>query len=67
MILTPVVSGVNFEPIRSAASAPAVTLASSRAYSAGTHEYVLVESGTLRLTEVWSGWLVLTTRPRSGC
>jgi len=39
----------------------------SRAYTAGTHEYVLVESGTLRLTEVWSGWLVLTTRRRSGC
>jgi hypothetical protein len=30
VILTPVVSGANFEPIRSAASAPAVTLASSR-------------------------------------
>jgi len=33
VILTPVVSGANFEPIRSAASAPAVTLASSRVAS----------------------------------
>jgi len=55
----PVVSGVNFERIRSARFCPAVTPASSRAYTAGTHEYVLVESGTLRLTAVWSGWLVL--------
>jgi hypothetical protein len=38
-----------------------------RHFCPAVHEYVLVESGTFRLTEVWSGWLVLTTRRRSGC
>jgi hypothetical protein len=46
---------------------PGTALVQSDTDTAGTHEYVLVESGTLRLTEVWSGWLVLTTRRRSGC
>lgn len=48
-ILTPVVPGVNFEWVRSelpAGSPPAVY----PAYAAGSHEYVVVESGRLRLT-----------------
>jgi len=44
VILTTVVSGVNFEPIRSAASAPAVTLASSRGFVREFRPQFLVSS-----------------------
>lgn len=48
-ILTPVVPGVNFELIRT--TLPARCDAGQfPAYATGSHEYVVVESGTLRLT-----------------
>jgi XRE family transcriptional regulator, regulator of sulfur utilization len=48
-ILTPVVPGVNFEWIRTTLP-PGCDAGQFPAYAAGSHEYVLVESGTLRLT-----------------
>jgi transcriptional regulator with XRE-family HTH domain len=47
-ILTPVVPGVNFEWIRTTLP-PGCDAGQFPAYAAGSHEYVLVESGTLRL------------------
>lgn len=49
VILTPVVPGVNFEWIRSTLP-PGCDAGQFPAYAPGSHEYVLVESGTLRLT-----------------
>ena len=49
VILTPVVPGVNFEWIRSTLP-PGCDAGQFPAYAAGSHEYVAVESGTLRLT-----------------
>jgi XRE family transcriptional regulator, regulator of sulfur utilization len=48
-ILTPVVPGVNFEWIRSTLP-PDCDAGRYPAYAPGSHEYVVVESGTLRLT-----------------
>ncbi|MDT0457054.1 XRE family transcriptional regulator [Streptomyces sp. DSM 41527] len=48
-ILTPVVAGVNFEWIRSVLP-PHCDAGEYPAYATGSHEYVFVESGTLRLT-----------------
>jgi transcriptional regulator with XRE-family HTH domain len=48
-ILTPVVPGVNFEWIRTTLP-PGCDAGSYPAYAAGSHEYVVVQSGTLRLT-----------------
>jgi quercetin dioxygenase-like cupin family protein len=48
-ILTPVVPGVNFEWIRTTLP-PGVDPGPFPAYAAGSHEFVVVESGTLRLT-----------------
>jgi transcriptional regulator with XRE-family HTH domain len=48
-ILTPVVPGVNFEWIRSTLP-PGCDAGQFPAYAAGSHEFVVVESGTLRLT-----------------
>ncbi|MGP3912908.1 helix-turn-helix domain-containing protein [Nonomuraea sp. 10N515B] len=48
-ILTPVVPGVNFEWIRTTLP-PGCDAGRFPAYAAGSHEYVAVESGTLRLT-----------------
>ncbi|MCO6005646.1 XRE family transcriptional regulator [Actinoallomurus purpureus] len=48
-ILTPVVPGVNFEWIRSALP-PGCDAGRFPAYAPGSHEYVVVESGTMRLT-----------------
>jgi XRE family transcriptional regulator, regulator of sulfur utilization len=48
-ILTPVVPGVNFEWIRTTLP-PGCDAGEFPAYAAGSHEYVLVQSGTLRLT-----------------
>lgn len=47
-ILTPVVPGVNFEWIRSTLP-PGCDAGQFPAYASGSHEFVLVESGTLRL------------------
>jgi transcriptional regulator with XRE-family HTH domain len=49
VILTPVVPGVNFEWIRSELP-PGCDAGQYPAYAAGSHEYVLIESGTLRIT-----------------
>lgn len=49
VILTPVVPGVNFEWIQSTLP-PGCDAGQFPAYAAGSHEYVVVESGTLRLT-----------------
>lgn len=49
VIVSPVVPGVNFEWIRSTLPA-GCDAGSFPAYASGSHEYVLVESGTLRLT-----------------
>ncbi|MFD0735228.1 helix-turn-helix domain-containing protein [Planotetraspora mira] len=49
VILTPVVPGVNFEWIRSTLP-PDCDAGRFPAYAPGSHEYVVVESGTLRLT-----------------
>jgi XRE family transcriptional regulator, regulator of sulfur utilization len=49
VILSPVVPGVNFEWIRSALP-PGCDAGQYPAYAGGSHEYVVVESGTLRLT-----------------
>jgi transcriptional regulator with XRE-family HTH domain len=49
VILSPVVPGVNFEWIRSTLP-PGCDAGQFPAYAAGSHEYILVESGTLRLT-----------------
>jgi transcriptional regulator with XRE-family HTH domain len=48
-ILTPVVPGVNFEWIRTTLPA-GCDAGQFPAYAPGSHEYVLAESGTLRLT-----------------
>ncbi|MFI7229776.1 helix-turn-helix domain-containing protein [Nonomuraea angiospora] len=48
-ILTPVVPGVNFEWIRTTLP-PECDAGRFPAYAPGSHEYVVVESGTLRLT-----------------
>ncbi|WP_116948736.1 helix-turn-helix domain-containing protein [Jiangella endophytica] len=48
-ILTPVVPGVNFEWVR-AELPPGSAPGEYPAYAAGSHEYVVVESGRLRLT-----------------
>ncbi|MEW9549798.1 helix-turn-helix domain-containing protein [Nonomuraea sp. NPDC050783] len=48
-VLTPVVPGVNFEWIRTTLP-PGCDAGPFPAYAAGSHEYVAVESGTLRLT-----------------
>jgi len=48
-ILTPVIPGVNFEWIRTTLP-PGVDPGPFPAYAAGSHEFVVVESGTLRLT-----------------
>ncbi|WP_214413635.1 helix-turn-helix domain-containing protein [Sphaerisporangium fuscum] len=48
-VLTPVVPGVNFEWIRSTLP-PHFDAGRYPAYAPGSHEYVVVESGTLRLT-----------------
>ena len=48
-ILTPVVPGLNFELIRSTLP-PGCDPGDFPAYAAGSHEYVIVESGTLHLT-----------------
>lgn len=48
-ILTPVVPGVNFEWIRTTLP-PGCDAGQFPAYASGSHEYVVVESGTLRLT-----------------
>ena len=50
-ILTPVVPGVNFEWIRTALP-PGCEAGRFPAYAPGSHEFVVVESGTLRLTLV---------------
>ncbi|MBB6546930.1 helix-turn-helix domain-containing protein [Nonomuraea rubra] len=47
-ILTPVVPGVNFEWIRTTLP-PGCDVGRFPAYAQGSHEYVVVESGTLRL------------------
>ena len=49
VILTPVVPGVNFEWIRSDLP-PGCDAGQFPAYAPGSHEYVVVESGSLRLT-----------------
>ena len=49
VILSPVVPGVNFELIRSALPA-GCDAGTFPAYASGSHEYVAVESGQLRLT-----------------
>jgi len=48
-ILTPVIPGVNFEWIRTTLP-PGVDPGPYPAYAPGSHEFVLVESGTLQLT-----------------
>jgi transcriptional regulator with XRE-family HTH domain len=48
-ILTPVVPGVNFEWIRTTLP-PDCHAGRFPAYAPGSHEYIVVESGTLRLT-----------------
>jgi len=48
-VLTPVVPGVNFEWIRTTLP-PGCDAGRFPAYAPGSHEYVAVESGTLRLT-----------------
>lgn len=48
-ILTPVIPGVNFEWIRTTLP-PGVDPGPFPAYAPGSHEFVLVDSGTLRLT-----------------
>jgi len=48
-ILTPVVPGVNFEWIRTTLP-PGCDAGLFPAYAGGSHEYVVVQSGTLRLT-----------------
>lgn len=48
-ILTPVVPGVNFEWVRTELP-PGCAPGEYPAYAAGSHEYVVVESGRLRLT-----------------
>ncbi|WP_433469498.1 helix-turn-helix domain-containing protein [Spirillospora sp. CA-128828] len=48
-ILTPVVPGVNFEWIRTTLP-PGCDAGRFPAYAAGSHEYIVVESGILRLT-----------------
>jgi transcriptional regulator with XRE-family HTH domain len=48
-ILTPVVPGVNFEWIRTTLP-PGCDAGSYPGYAAGSHEYVVVHTGTLRLT-----------------
>jgi XRE family transcriptional regulator, regulator of sulfur utilization len=48
-ILTPVVPGVNFEWIRTTLP-PGCDAGTYPGYAAGSHEYVVVHSGTLRLT-----------------
>jgi XRE family transcriptional regulator, regulator of sulfur utilization len=48
-ILSPVVPGVNFEWIRTTLP-PGCDAGSFPAYAPGSHEYIVVESGTLRLT-----------------
>jgi XRE family transcriptional regulator, regulator of sulfur utilization len=50
-ILTPVVPGVNFEWIRTTLP-PDCDAGRFPAYAPGSHEYIVVESGTLRLTIV---------------
>lgn len=49
VILTPVVPGANFEWIRSTLP-PGCDAGQFPAYAPGSHEYVVVQSGTLRLT-----------------
>ena len=49
VILSPVVPGVNFEWVRSTLP-PGCDAGQFPAYASGSHEYVVVESGTLRLT-----------------
>lgn len=49
VIVSPVVPGVNFEWIRSTLP-PGCDVGQFPAYAAGSHEFILVESGTLRLT-----------------
>ena len=49
MILSPVVPGVNFEWIRTTLPL-GCDAGRYPAYAAGSHEYVVVESGSLRLT-----------------
>jgi transcriptional regulator with XRE-family HTH domain len=49
VILTPVVPGVNFEWIRSTLP-PGCDPGTYPAYAAGSHEFVVVESGRVRLT-----------------
>ncbi|MFC5754204.1 helix-turn-helix domain-containing protein [Actinomadura rugatobispora] len=48
-VLTPVVPGVNFEWVRSTLP-PGCDAGEYPAYAPGSHEFVAVESGTLRLT-----------------
>jgi transcriptional regulator with XRE-family HTH domain len=48
-ILTPVVPGVNFEWVRTTLP-PGCDAGEYPAYAPGSHEFVVVESGTLRLT-----------------
>ncbi|MEU5613045.1 XRE family transcriptional regulator [Streptomyces sparsogenes] len=48
-VLTPVVPGVNFEWIRTTLP-PGCDAGTFPAYAPGSHEFVVVESGTLRLT-----------------
>jgi transcriptional regulator with XRE-family HTH domain len=48
VILSPVVPGVNFEWIRSTLP-PGCDTGQYPAYAGGSHEYIVVESGTLRL------------------
>jgi transcriptional regulator with XRE-family HTH domain len=48
-ILTPVIPGVNFEWIRTTLP-PGVDPGPFPAYAAGSHEFVVVEAGTLQLT-----------------
>jgi quercetin dioxygenase-like cupin family protein len=48
-ILTPVVPGVNFEWIHTTLP-PGCDAGGFPAYAPGSHEYIVVESGTLRLT-----------------
>jgi len=48
-ILTPVVPGLNFELIRSTLP-PGCAPAGYPAYATGSHEFIAVEAGTLRLT-----------------
>ncbi len=56
-ILTPVVPGVNFEWIRTTLP-PGADPGPFPAYAAGSHEFVLVESGELRL-EIGTGDVTL--------